>query len=80
MLLFALQGDAILSAPGGVARIAVPLLIYFVGIFLGAFLLGRAIGLNYAKSTTVAFTASTTSKLTGPTAEARRSHDEVARR
>ena len=58
VLLFALQGDAILSAPGGVARIAVPLLIYFVGMFLGAFLLGRAIGLNYAKSTTVAFTAS----------------------
>ena len=58
VLLFALQGDAILSATGGVARIAVPLLIYFVGMFLGAFLLGRAIGLNYAKSTTVAFTAS----------------------
>ncbi|MGO1283669.1 MAG: ACR3 family arsenite efflux transporter [Brachybacterium sp.] len=58
VLLFALQGDAILSAPGDVARIAVPLLIYFVGMFLGAFLLGRAIGLNYAKSTTVAFTAS----------------------
>ena len=58
VLLFALQGDAILSAPGDVARIALPLLVYFVVMFLGAFLLGRAIGLNYAKSTTVAFTAS----------------------
>ena len=58
MLLFALQGDAILSAPGDVARIALPLLVYFVVMFLGSFLLGRAIGLNYAKSTTVAFTAS----------------------
>ena len=58
VLLFALQGDAIISAPGDVARIALPLLVYFVVMFLGSFLLGRAIGLNYAKSTTVAFTAS----------------------
>jgi len=58
VLLFALQGDAILSAPGDVARIALPLLVYFVVMFLVSFLLGRAIGLNYAKSTTVAFTAS----------------------
>ncbi len=58
VLLFALQGDAILSAPGDVARIALPLLVYFVVMFLGSFLLGRAIGLDYAKSTTVAFTAS----------------------
>ncbi len=58
VLLFSLQGDAILAAPGDVARIALPLLVYFVVMFLGSFLLGRAIGLNYAKSTTVAFTAS----------------------
>ena len=58
VLLFALQGDAIISAPGDVARIAIPLLVYFVVMFLGSFLLGRTIGLNYAKSTTVAFTAS----------------------
>ena len=58
VLLFALQGDAILSAPGDVARIALPLLVYFVVMFLGSFLLGRAIGLDYARSTTVAFTAS----------------------
>ncbi|MWD30583.1 arsenical-resistance protein, partial [Aquicoccus sp. SCR17] len=57
VLLFALQGDAIISAPGDVARIALPLLVYFVVMFLGSFLLGRAIGLDYAKSTTVAFTA-----------------------
>ena len=58
VLLFALQGDAIISAPGDVARIALPLLVYFVVMFLGSFLLGRAIGLDYAKATTVAFTAS----------------------
>ncbi|MGY5766670.1 ACR3 family arsenite efflux transporter [Brachybacterium sp. DNPG3] len=58
VLLFALQGDAILTSPGDVARIALPLLAYFVVMFLGAFLLGRAIGLDYARSTTMAFTAS----------------------
>ncbi|APX33170.1 arsenical-resistance protein [Brachybacterium sp. P6-10-X1] len=58
VLLFALQGDAILSAPGDVARIALPLLAYFVLMFLGALLLSRAVGMDYARSTTVAFTAS----------------------
>ncbi|GAA1485513.1 ACR3 family arsenite efflux transporter [Brachybacterium fresconis] len=58
VLLFALQGDAILSAPGDVARIALPLLAYFVLMFLGSLLLSRAVGMDYARSTTVAFTAS----------------------
>ncbi|EYT50003.1 arsenic transporter [Brachybacterium muris UCD-AY4] len=57
VLLFALQGDAITSNPLDVARIAVPLVAYFAIMFLGSLLLTRAIGLNYAKSTTVAFTA-----------------------
>lgn len=58
VLLFALQGEAILSAPGDVARIALPLLVYFVVVFLGSFLLGKAVGLDYARTTTMAFTAS----------------------
>ncbi|MFC5276348.1 ACR3 family arsenite efflux transporter [Brachybacterium sacelli] len=58
VLLFALQGDAILSAPGDVARIALPLLAYFVLMFVGSLLLSRAVGMDYARSTTVAFTAS----------------------
>ena len=58
VLLFALQGDAILSSPGDVARIALPLLAYFVLMFVGSLLLSRAVGMNYAHSTTVAFTAS----------------------
>ena len=57
VLLFALQGDAITSNPLDVARIAVPLVAYFAIMFLGSLLLTRAIGLNCAKSTTVAFTA-----------------------
>jgi len=57
VLLFALQGDAITSAPGDVARIALPLLAYFTLVFGGSFLLGRLIGLDYARTTTLSFTA-----------------------
>ncbi|TNM69240.1 ACR3 family arsenite efflux transporter [Streptomyces sp. NP160] len=57
VLLFALQGDAIISAPGDVARIALPLLAYFVVVFGGSFVLGRLIGLDYARTTTLSFTA-----------------------
>ena len=58
VLLFSFQGEAILSQPVDVARIAVPLLLYFVLMFAISLLAARATGLNYAKSTTVAFTAS----------------------
>ncbi|GAB3815601.1 ACR3 family arsenite efflux transporter [Tessaracoccus terricola] len=57
VLLFALQGDAITSKPWDVARIALPLLAYFTLMFGISLLAARAAGLNYAKSTTVAFTA-----------------------
>ncbi|WP_380176065.1 ACR3 family arsenite efflux transporter [Kineococcus sp. DHX-1] len=57
VMLFALQGDAITSRPADVARIALPLLAYFVIMFAGSFVLGRAIGLNYAKTSTLSFTA-----------------------
>ena len=57
VMLFALQGDAITSQPWDVARIALPLLAYFALMFGGSFLLGRAIGLNYAKTATLSFTA-----------------------
>ena len=58
VLLFALQGDAILAAPLDVVRIALPLLVYFVVMFGLALLASRAVGMDYARSTTVAFTAS----------------------
>jgi len=57
VMLFALQGDAITSRPGDVARIALPLLAYFVLMFSGSFVLGKAIGLSYAKTSTLSFTA-----------------------
>ena len=58
VLLFAMQGEAITSRPLDVARMAVPLLAYFVVMFFVSLFLSRAVGLNYAKSTSVAFTAS----------------------
>jgi len=57
VLLFALQGDAITSRPGDVARIAVPLLAYFLLMWTGSFVVGRALGIDYAKTTTLSFTA-----------------------
>ena len=56
-LLFALQGEAVLEHPWDVARIALPLLAYFTLMFFGSLLAARAAGLDYARSTTVAFTA-----------------------
>ncbi|MGH3978590.1 MAG: ACR3 family arsenite efflux transporter [Pseudonocardiaceae bacterium] len=57
VVLFALQGDAITGRPLDVARIALPLLAYFAIMWAGSFLLGKAIGLGYERSTTLAFTA-----------------------
>ena len=57
VMLFALQGHAIASHPGSVVRIAVPLLAYFALMFSGSFAAARALGLSYAKTSTVAFTA-----------------------
>ncbi|GLB65442.1 arsenical-resistance protein [Dietzia sp. NCCP-2495] len=58
VLLFSMQGEAITSQPLDVARMAVPLLLYFVLMFFFSLFVSRAVGLNYAKSTSVAFTAS----------------------
>jgi len=56
-LLFALQGDAITSQPLDVARIALPLLVYFVVMWGGSMFIARVLGMGYARSTTLAFTA-----------------------
>ncbi|HET9690734.1 MAG TPA: ACR3 family arsenite efflux transporter [Acidimicrobiales bacterium] len=57
VVLFALQGHAITARPAAVARIALPLLAYFAVMWFGAFALGRALGLPYERTATLAFTA-----------------------
>ncbi|MEU0470782.1 ACR3 family arsenite efflux transporter, partial [Amycolatopsis sp. NPDC006131] len=57
VVLFALQGNQITSRPLDVARIALPLLVYFGLMWAGSYALGKAIGLNYERTTTLAFTA-----------------------
>jgi ACR3 family arsenite transporter len=56
VLLFAIQGNHITAAPLTVARIALPLLAYFAGMWTLGFLVGRAMKLGYAKTATLAFT------------------------
>lgn len=57
VVMFALQGDAILSDPGAVIRIAIPLLVYFGVMWSISFALGVRARLGYPKTATLAFTA-----------------------
>ena len=57
VVLFALQGEQITSQPLDVARIALPLLIYFMLMWGGGFALGLSLRMTYPRTTTLAFTA-----------------------
>ncbi len=57
VVMFSMQGEKILAVPGDVIRIAIPLLAYFLSMFVLSFFLSRRLGFAYDESATLSFTA-----------------------